>query len=540
MTAKTKSLRARFLEFDDRLARLGVPPLTAWWRAGIGKWLDAYERGHVLELWAAVGRGASKSTTLYKLALFFTLYGDFTVPPGERHYAVVLSLLKEEAAKAPAIIAAWLRLLRIPAHEVGDVVELDEMARGIRVVAASVSATSGWRSYFVGKDERSKWPMGGAADLDAEEIDTSAAAMTATHPLAPVISVGSAWGMFGAFYDAITSGSDDARIVLGPTPTWVAAPHITEEWTRKKERNPRRWAREYKCEFQAGALGCFDIKDIDRAFLPRAPGIVHGSPILVVDPSSGAKDLWTFGSVRWEHYEQPDTARDPRDNPLVWGLEGEELQRRLAQEPQVAAPSNESGQPFLRFGPLVGIDAEEARRLTFDGVAAKMASFAKTHGARAAHGDQRESFGLTSALRREHLPYHSHAWTSANKPPSVELVRRWLREGTIALPPGHEQLRREMVSFEERIDAKSGQFTFGGRGQGDDFVSLLVTAALVHLEGGLRAPRERTTGGRPGSATAPAPALAPGQHVRADGAVTVVTKAGSVTTGGSEIAGGDF
>jgi hypothetical protein len=241
------TLRDRFLRFDDALADLGVPPLTEWWRNGIGEWLDSYESGGALELWACVGRGAAKSTALYKLATFFALFGDFTVPPGERHFAIILSRLKEEASKGIQIIKRWLVLLDVPHSLAGDVIELDDSPRGIRVVAASVSAASGWRAFFVGKDERSKWPSGDTADREASEIDASAAAMTATHPTAPIVSFGSAWARFGSFYEAIDSGTDASKHVLGPTPTWIAAPHVTEESTRKKERDEAMWRREYAC-----------------------------------------------------------------------------------------------------------------------------------------------------------------------------------------------------------------------------------------------------------------------------------------------------
>src|SRR6185437_10983458 len=140
------------------------------------------------------------------------------------------------------IIDNWLDLLEVPHHLAGDVIEIGDMPRGIRVVAASVAAASGWRAYFVGKDERSKWPASGIEERAAEEIDTSATAMTATHALAPIVSFGSAWGAFGGFYEAITSGTDSSKHVLGPTPTWVAAPHISEESTRRKERDPSKWA----------------------------------------------------------------------------------------------------------------------------------------------------------------------------------------------------------------------------------------------------------------------------------------------------------
>jgi hypothetical protein len=247
------SLRERFLAFDDSLAARGVPPLTDWWREGIGRWVDAYEAGGALELYACAGRGSAKSTALCKLALFFTVFGDFAVPPGERHFAICLSRLKEEASKSIAIVDRWLTLLGIDHHLAGDVVEVGQ-SRGIRIVAASVAAASGWRAYAVLKDERSKWSETGETDERiAEEIDTSAGAMSATHERAPVCAFGSAYYATGAFHEAIESGTDESKVVLGPVATWIAAPHVTEESTRKKERNERRWRREYLCEAQSAS-----------------------------------------------------------------------------------------------------------------------------------------------------------------------------------------------------------------------------------------------------------------------------------------------
>lgn len=294
------TLRERFLAFDDRLAELGVPPLTAWWREGIGAWLDAYEGALVLECYGCVGRGAAKSTALYKLALFFTLFGDFKVPPGERHWAIVLSRLKEEAGKGISIIDSWLDLLGVRHRLAGDVIELEDSPRGIRVVAASVAASSGWRSYFVGKDERSKWAASELDERDADEIDTSAGAMTATHPLAPVLSFGSAWGAFGAFYNAVRSGVDEHKVVLGPAATWVAAPHITEADCRRKERVESRFQREYACVFQESTEESFyPVSLIDRARrkvegdLPRGAGVSY---VAAMDPSLG-KNAWTIAIV---------------------------------------------------------------------------------------------------------------------------------------------------------------------------------------------------------------------------------------------------
>jgi len=488
------TLRTRFLAFDDALAANGVPPCSAWWRKGIGEWLDAYERAHILELLACVGRGAAKSTALYKLALFFTLFGDFVVPPGERHFAVVLSRLKEEAAKGITIIAAWLRILAVPHHVAGDVIEIDGQPRGIRVVAASVAASSGWRAFFIAKDERSKWASGGVEELDAGEVDTSASAMTATHSFAPVLSFGSAWGAFGEFYDAVQAGSDDARVVLGPAATWVAAPHITEASCRKKERDPRRFAREYRCDFQAAALAVFDSADVEAAFEARGTSRRLGPPVVVIDASSGRKDRFTFAIAGFVEAPRavvepsPDAA--PSTTAVVFPDDLgvlEDLRAFLGEDDDGGSTSDA---PLLRFDVIDGFEPELARRLGSAGIVERIAKVARKHGARVVHADQREAFTLASAFRAHKLKFVSHDWTATSKPQAVEIARRWLREKTLSLPQ-HEQLRRELLSFEERI-APSGAFTFGARGNGhDDYVSLILTSALANLEGGLKGARQR-------------------------------------------------
>jgi hypothetical protein len=434
------------LAFDDALAAHGVPPLTQWWRDGIGRWLDAYEQSRVLELWACVGRGAAKSTALYKLALFFAVFGAFEVPPGERHYAIVLSRLKEEAAKGIAIIGRWLTLLGIGHHPTGDVIELDDLPRGIRVVAASVAAASGWRAFFVGKDERSKWPMGGIEALEAAEIDTSAAAMTATHATAPVLSFGSAWGAFGEFYDGVVGGSDSHRHVLGPTPTWIAAPHVTEESTRRRERDRRRWAREYLCEFQAGALSAFDVEGVDQAMALTVPDDHEQcGRVLLLDPTAGASDTYAYCVAGWRR--APD------------------------------------GKRLLELSNVAGIDRARDRGFTSDRMVRQIAAVARAHECSAVHADQFEQFALASAFGREGLRYVVHSWTAPLKERAVEHTRMWLRDGLLVLPK-HDRLRRELLAFEERL-APSGALTFRGRGSHDDFAMLLMLGALVDVEGGL-------------------------------------------------------
>ena len=62
------------------------------------------------------------------------------------------------------------------------------------------------------------------------------------------------------------------------------------------------------------------------------------------------------------------------------------------------------------------------------------------------------------------------------------VLRRWLADGRIVLPQ-HVKLRSELLSFEEHVVAATGGLTFRARGTGhDDYVSLLLTAAMVDSE----------------------------------------------------------
>jgi len=460
-------LRARFLALDDRLAKLGVPPLTSWWREHVGGWLDAYETGGALEFWACAGRGSAKSTAIYKLALFFAVFGDFAVPVGEKHYAIILSRLKEEAGKGVAIIDRWLELLAVPHHLAGDVIEFDAAPRGIRVVAASVAAASGWRAFFVAKDERSKWAASGIEERDGDEIDTSAAAMTATHERAPVVTVGSAWGDSGSFYDAIAAGTTGERAVAGPAPTWVAAPHVSEESTRRKERDPKRWAREYACQFQAGVSAALDSEAVEAASVAGVPpDYLKSTRVMLLDPSAGAADTFAFAVVGWAH------------------------------APEGGPPGH-----MLEFAHVDGIERAVARGITSDRVVDHIANVARAHGVSTIHADQFERFALASAFASRGIRYVSHAWTQPRKEAAVQRARAWLSDRCVAFR--HERMKRELLAFEERL-APSGSLVFRGRSGGhDDYAMLLVLAAHVDMS--------PETGGLPGT-----PDLAFARRARAE------------------------
>ena len=524
------SLRRRFIALDDQLASKGVKPLTKWWRDGIGAWLDRYEQHGVLEFWACVGRGAGKSVAMCKLAMFFTIEGSFDVPPGEIHYAMILSRRKDEAQKSVAIMARWLELLGISARRrtikelddgpgghmriTGHLIEFPKMRRGIRVAAANVQATSGWRAFFVAKDERSKWKLSGIDDEDADEIDTSAAAMTATHAHAPTVTIGSAWGTDGVFYDMFKKpkivDGDRAQPrhahVLGPTPTWIAAPHATEASLRIKERDNRKFLREYASVFQPGLLGAFDPDLVEAAFerpcgyckttarpfgeIPYWCGLTrdHDGPhvplasmpnhitkftrcqmVALIDPSAGFSDTFAWAMVGWR-YMLP---RHPAGHPMAGevDLDGESTYR-------------------LVFDFVDGIQEATKLGYTSADVVKKIALDAHEHQVKKVFSDQYAQFGLDTLFRQEGFDFSFHTWSNKSKELAMERVRAWLADRMIVFGDDSDgtlfaKLKHELLSFEEKI-AKSGALTFQARRGGhDDFCMLVMLAAIVDIERGL-------------------------------------------------------
>lgn len=139
------------------------------------------------------------------------------------------------------------------------------------------------------------------------------------------------------------------------------------------------------------------------------------------------------------------------------------------------------GTPYLQLHQVGVIEGGFAGRVSGDEIADQLAEVAKTHNVRHVHSDQRESLFLGAALQRRGLIFASHDWSNASKQQAVTLVRRWLADHKLALPPDALELKRELLSFEEKV-SPGGMLTFGARGSGhDDFVALLITLAHVEL-----------------------------------------------------------
>jgi hypothetical protein len=425
------------LRIDAALVTAGHPPLTDWWKTQLERFYDS----RADSLIPRVGRGGVKSNTLCKVSLNETLCGDWQVPPGEVHLWAHVSATKEEAAQRLNFIERCLIDLRVAYERAGDQIVLKDQSRGWRVFACQIGAVSGFRCFGFSADELAKWRSADKFSNPASEVCASMSAMLVTHPGARRLLVSSPVSFTDYHAKRFELGDTDSQLVC-QAPTWIANPSVTEAQTHLLEPDDRVWRREYLAVPQLAALAAFDTDAVNRAFAWNIEPARTGIRIGVIDASSGRKDSWTFGICGWREVD---------------------------------------GKKRMVFDKVGGFKGAFWQQLSGDAVVAAVADEFNAEGISRVHADQRESLMLRAAFKRHGLRFFEHPWTASNKERGVATLRRWLADGLLILP-SNVDLRDELLSFEEK-STQSGGFSFGARGDGhDDFVSLLITAAIADAE----------------------------------------------------------
>ena len=436
----------RFLNIDGALVRAGFHPTPAWWLAEIERF---YDHPTALSHVACVGRGGIKSGVGTRFGLCEVLSGKFKVPKGERHYFAFVSVNRDEAAQRLRLLESYLQALGIAYTRANDTINLDTSPLGFKVFSASVASVSGFRCIGSFADELAKWRSGDDAANPAADVDASLKAMQVTHATAARRLYFSSPVWVGDYHSQLVARGDTREQVVSYAPTWIANPSVTEAQTHALEPDDRVWRREYLAQAAAAASAAFPEPDILRSFEARGDVLRHHPRVLVIDVASGGRtsgDRFTWGFCGWSE--------------TLLG-------------------------PALLFDSIDCFESAELRTLGGDAAIASIATQAKDRGVRVAYRDQREDMMVKAAFLRNGVRFTSHPWTATAKPRAVARVRRWLIDGLLSLPK-HDALLGELRSFEERFTS-AGELTFGARGsKHDDFVALLITAAIADEERRLR------------------------------------------------------
>ena len=297
-------------------------------------------------------------------------------------------------------------------------------------------------------DELAKWRSGDDAANPADWVDASLKAMQVTHSLVARRSYFSSPVWVGDYHSELVARGETKEQIVSSAPTWIANPSITEQQTRDLEPDDRVWRREYAAQAAAASSAAFEEPDILRAFEPRGDVVKDYPRMLVVDVASGGKssaDRFTWGFVGWSETE---TGR------------------------------------ILMVDSVHSFESADLRSMGGDAVVAHVAADAKAKGIKAGVGDQREDMMVKSAFRRNGVNFTPLPW-GPNKVRGIARARRWFVEGMLSLPK-HDKMLGELRGFEERFTS-TGELTYGARGtKHDDFVALLITAAIADEQKMLR------------------------------------------------------
>jgi hypothetical protein len=483
MTATFETLR----RMDAKLARRGHHPLTPFWLKQTERF---YSQPTARTFVGRVGRGGAKSHTSAKVALNETLFGDWRVPPGERHYWAFVSKSKDEAAQRLLLLESFLRALGIGFDTKGDEIALRSSPRGFRVFACNIGAVSGFRCFGYSADELAKWNVEGVNP--SAEVCASLNAMTITHPGARRLLISSPLGATDYHAESFDRG-DTPNQVTAYAPSWVANPDgIAEAQTRAAEPNERVWRREYLAIPQAGISSVWTVDEVERAMRTLPASIIGPRaatywcrPIVALDASSGKHDSAVFAPFHWGYPAVPDGAWLTKD---LCDSKGQTI------TPNGEFVVDENGDrvvdpkfkgelaPFLHCWDMFALEGRFAEHVPFDQFAALVAERTEAWGSRVVVGDQHVAYALKPDLERRGLGFTEYPWTNPLKAKAVGRITQLLADGRIVLPRD-EKLKREMLEFKVHL-LPSGIEAWSGKA--DDRVSVLLMAALADINGLIR------------------------------------------------------
>ncbi len=201
---------------DDLQAKYGMHHLSPWWLSKIGEFYDSGKTWMLLE----VGRGGGKSISLSRIASTISLFGERTIPIGQRWVWPFVSISTPDAAKRINDISAIFRCIGIDISVKKTAgrnsIELDD-CRGQPIelvsIAANIASVSGPSSIGFAFDEEAKAYDKSSNANPASEILASAVQTFRGRDGIKAIRCSSAWTTDGSHYRAIQQGDTETTYV---------------------------------------------------------------------------------------------------------------------------------------------------------------------------------------------------------------------------------------------------------------------------------------------------------------------------------------
>ncbi len=429
MSTRADQFLARYDALDRVLVENGFPATSPWWRKEIARFIRSGKRRWII----IAGMLAGQSSTLCRISVAVALWGEWSVPPGDRANIPFVSVDRSEASARLRTIGSNLRALRVNFDERGEELELHDRPLVFRVVSATIKGVVGFTSVLVIADEQARWESRDDRANPAPEVMANLRPTMASIPTAFEIDCSSPWGT-DDFHAVQFDRGDDANQLTSFAPTWVANPTISEHQTKELEPDERLWIREYGAEPGVTLTAALDLDDVKIAFGRKPRGAKTKHAFLAIDSSSLRGDAFTW----------------------IAGYESSERE--------------------LVVDDVGGWDGPALKRVSLDQIAEKLAKKAKSIGAPKIFGDHFEQAGIKSALARGGVSFHPFHWSDESKDGAVMSIRRFLREGKLCLCE-HADLKRELCGLKARL-LPSGKTKY--QTTGEDYASALIS--LFHAE----------------------------------------------------------
>lgn len=261
----SSSMFENLMRVDARLVEAGFPPMSPWWKKTLREFYSTGKRRLILQ----AGRRGGKSSTLCRVAVAETLYGEHNVPPGDVGVFAFISIRKTEAHERLRTIKEILDVLGVRWRPQRDDLKIENMARVFRVYGASFRTVVGGTSIGIIGDEVSRWRDDELGANPAREVLRSIRPSLLTMPNSHEFLSSSPWSTLDAHYEHYEMGDTEDQMVAHAT-SWEANPTVSEKSCRELEPDPETFDREYRAiPMKAGLSAFFDPTAIDESIIPK-------------------------------------------------------------------------------------------------------------------------------------------------------------------------------------------------------------------------------------------------------------------------------
>lgn len=244
----------KFQWLNSELESAGWPAMSDWWTKNLGRvyfsnWImrerlfqpNKQRRGGV---WR-VGRRGGKSSSICRVAVYESIFGEHDVPPGDIGIYAIISAERPQAKERISTIKKICDVIDAKGKEYTESFEFKDRNRAIRAYTASITSVVSFTCIGGMCDEMAIWRDTDTGTNPAKEVIASLKPSTAGLPNAMLHYVSAPWSTLDEHHKAFTRGTQPDQLAFY-APTWVARPTLTEDETHLLEPDESSWMRAYK------------------------------------------------------------------------------------------------------------------------------------------------------------------------------------------------------------------------------------------------------------------------------------------------------